>query len=229
MKRLKYFMLVGILMAATTIVSAEDGTHLWLRYNDGAQASVTGVAGVAMDELKQHWKGGPVVLKRQKNIAKDGYSIITNGSSITISASNNAGLLYGAFHLLRLQQMGSDITHLNISEKPAYDLRILNHWDNPNGTVERGFAGKSIFLNPDPQRLLIYARANASVGINGTVLNNVNAKPEALSTESLEKAKLIADLLRPYGINVYLSVNFASPMKLGGLGTADPLDKSVVE
>ena len=229
MKTLKKFLVIGILMAAVNAVKAEDGTNLWLRLNDGGQASVTGVAGVAMDELKQHWKGGPVVLKRQKSIAKDGYSILAEGGKSTITASTDAGLLYGAFHLLRLQQMGADVAHLNINEKPAYDLRILNHWDNPNGTVERGFAGRSIFLNPDPQRLLIYARANASVGINGTVLNNVNAKPEALSTESLQKAKYIADLLRPYGIQVYLSVNFASPIKLGGLATADPLDKSVVE
>ena len=229
MKTLKNIIIVGILMAAVTTVRAEDGTRLWLRFDDGGQASVTGVTGVAMDELKQHWKGGPVVLKSQKSIAKDGYSILSDGGKSTLSASTDAGLLYGAFHLLRLQQMGADVSHLNINEKPAYDLRILNHWDNPNGTVERGFSGRSIFLNPDPERLLIYARANASIGINGTVLNNVNAKPEALSTESLQKAKYIADLLRPYGIHVYLSVNFASPMKLGGLATADPLDKSVVE
>jgi alpha-glucuronidase len=228
MKTLKSIMIVGLLLAAFNTVKAEDGTRLWLRFDGGGQASVTGVTGVAMDELKQHWKGGPVVLKRQKSIAKDGYTILTEGGKSTITASTDAGLMYGAFHLLRLQQMGADVDHLNISEKPAYDLRILNHWDNPNGTVERGFAGRSIFLNPDAQRLLIYARANASVGINGTVLNNVNAKPEALSTESLQKAKYIADLLRPYGIHVYLSVNFASPIKLGGLATADPLDKSVV-
>ena len=138
-----------------------------------------------------------------------------------ISAANDAGLLYGAYHLLRLQQTGQSCDNLDISEQPAYDLRILNHWDNPNGTVERGFAGKSIFLNPDPERMKIYARANASVGINGTVLNNVNAKPEALSTESLQKAKSIADQLRPYGIRVYLSINFASPIKVGGLETAE--------
>ena len=111
---------------------------------------------------------------------------------------------------------------------PFYKLRILNHWDNPDGTVERGFAGKSIFLNPDPERIRMYARANASVGINGTVLNNVNAKPEALSTESLQKTKAIADQLRPYGIRVYLSINFASPIKVGGLETADPLNAKVV-
>ena len=152
-----------------------------------------------------------------------------------ISASTDNGLLYGAYHLLRLHHTGkscaygSDGGNLDIKEEPFYDLRILNHWDNPNGTVERGFAGKSIFLNPDPERMKIYARANASVGINGTVLNNVNAKPEALSTESLQKAKSIANQLRPYGIRVYLSINFASPIKIGGLKTADPLDAEVIK
>ena len=182
-----------------------------------------------MTELQTYWQGGPVLLKRQKGIAKDGYTIKSQDTKIVITASNDAGLLYGAYHLLRLQETGQSCNQLNISEQPVYDLRILNHWDNPNGTVERGFAGKSIFLNPDPERMKIYARANASVGINGTVLNNVNAKPEALSTESLQKAKSIADQLRPYGIRVYLSINFASPIKVGGLETADPLNAEVVK
>ena len=189
-----------------------------------------------MTELQSYWQGGPVILKRQKGLPKDGYTIKSQGGKTVISAANDAGLLYGAYHLLRLQQISENgvyfdqsMDHLDITEKPFYDLRILNHWDNPNGTVERGFAGKSIFLNPTPERMKMYARANASVGINGTVLNNVNAKPEALSTESLQKAKSIADQLRPYGIRVYLSINFASPIKVGGLETADPLDANVIK
>ena len=181
-----------------------------------------------MTELQTYWKGGPVLLKRKKGLTNDSYTITSQKGKTVISAANDAGLLYGAYHLLRLQQTGQSCDNLDISEQPAYDLRILNHWDNPNGTVERGFAGKSIFLNPDPERMKIYARANASVGINGTVLNNVNAKPEALSTESLQKAKSIADQLRPYGIRVYLSINFASPIKVGGLKTADPHDADVI-
>ena len=208
---------------------AEDGSRLWLRLDaNGTSATVTGVKGTAMTELQTYWQGGPVVLKRQKGMAKDGYTIKSQGDKTVIAAANDAGLLYGAYHLLRLQEMGQQGGSLDISEQPAYDLRILNHWDNPNGTVERGFAGRSIFLNPDPQRMTMYARANASIGINGTVLNNVNAKPEALSTESLLKAKDIADQLRPYGIRVYLSINFASPIKVGGLKTADPLDADVI-
>ena len=208
----------------------EDGSRLWLRFdNTGTMATITGVKGTAMTELQTYWQGGPVVLKRQKGLARDGYTIRSQGGKTVIAASDDAGLLYGAYHLLRLQQTGQRCDQLDISEKPFYDLRILNHWDNPNGTVERGFAGKSIFVNPTPERMKMYARANASVGINGTVLNNVNAKPEALSTASLEHTKAIADQLRPYGIRVYLSINFASPIKVGGLPTADPLNAEVVK
>jgi alpha-glucuronidase len=212
-----------------SVVRAEDGSRLWLRFdNVSTAAAVTGVKCTAMTELKTYWTGGPVTLKRQKGLAADGYTITSQGGKTVIAAAGDAGLLYGAYHLLRLQQMGKSCDNLGIKEAPAYDLRILNHWDNPNGTVERGFAGKSIFLNPDPMHMKMYARTCASVGINGTVLNNVNAKPEALATESLAKTKAIADQLRPYGIRVYLSINFASPIKVGGLKTADPLDADVI-
>ena len=221
-----------LLMAGGSVAAAgnEDGSRLWLRLdNANATAVITGVKGTAMTELQTYWQGGSVVLKRQKGIAKDGYTIKSQSGKTVISAASDAGLLYGAYHLLRLQQTGQSCENLDIREEPFYDLRILNHWDNPNGTCERGFAGKSIFLNPDPERMKMYARANASVGINGAVLNNVNAKPEALSTESLQKTKSIADQLRPYGIRVYLSINFASPIKVGGLKTADPLDAEVIK
>ena len=230
MKRSLISMLV-LLVAGTNEAATinEDGSRLWLRFNNASTTvTITGVEGTAMTELKAYWQGGPVVLKRQKDLPREGYTIKSQGGKTVIAASSDNGLLYGVYHLLRLQQTGQSCDNLHINEKPFYDLRILNHWDNPNGTCERGFAGKSIFLNPDPERMRMYARANASVGINGTVLNNVNAKPEALTTESLEKAKAIADQLRPYGIRVYLSINFASPMKVGGLKTADPLDAEVI-
>ncbi|MBO4827592.1 MAG: alpha-glucuronidase [Prevotella sp.] len=231
-----------MLLVAVWSVAAlknEDGSRLWLRMEKtGTAAKVTGVNQrslaegkskcTAMTELQSYWQGGPVVLKRQKGMSADAYAIKSEGGKIVITAANDAGLLYGAFHLLRLQQTGEATTGLDIREQPTYDLRILNHWDNPNGTIERGFAGRSIFLNPDPERMKTYARANASIGINGTVLNNVNAKPEALATENLQKVKVIADQLRPYGIRVYLSINFASPIKVGGLKTADPLDANVI-
>ena len=228
MKRMLISMLV--LLAGWSAVYGEDGSQLWLRLNAvNTSATVTGAKCTAMTELQTYWQGSPVVLKRQKGLAMDGYTIKNQSGKTVIAAANDAGLLYGAYHLLRLQATGQATASLDIKEEPFYDLRILNHWDNPNGTVERGFAGKSIFLNPNPERMKMYARANASVGINGTVLNNVNAKPEALSTASLEKAKAIADQLRPYNIRVYLSINFASPIKVGGLETADPLNAEVVK
>ena len=229
MKKRIFISALLLLLTGWSSCYAEDGSRLWLRFDNVSKpATITGVKGTAMTELQTYWKGGPVLLKRKKGLTNDSYTITSQKGKTVISAANDAGLLYGAYHLLRLQQTGQSCDNLDISEQPAYDLRILNHWDNPNGTVERGFAGKSIFLNPDPERMKIYARANASVGINGTVLNNVNAKPEALSTESLQKAKSIADQLRPYGIRVYFSINFASPIKVGGLKTADPLDADVI-
>lgn len=120
---------------------------------------------------------------------------------------------------------------ISVSAQQAYGLRLLNHWDNPDGTIERGFAGHSIFWIPGKQanieKIKEYGRINQEIGINGTVLNNVNAKPLMLSKNKLKETKRIADALRPYGIKVYLSVNFASPKVLGGLKTADPLDKKV--
>ena len=197
------------------MAKAEDGSLLWLRYQPVNKAKVTGPDCLAAEELRTYYQGEAATLTLDPTMADDAYRI----SGSTITAKNEQGLLYGAYALLRGESGYS---------APFFRLRILNHWDNPNGTVERGFAGKSIFLNPDPERIRMYARANASVGINGTVLNNVNAKPEALSTESLQKTKAIADQLRPYGIRVYLSINFASPIKVGGLETADPLDAKVI-
>ena len=212
MKRITLFLWV---LVSVCMAKAEDGSQLWLRYQPVNKAKVTGPDCLAAEELRTYYQGETATLTLDPKMTDDAYRI----SGSTITAKNELGLLYGAYALLRGESGYS---------APYWKLRILNHWDNPNGTVERGFAGKSIFLNPDPERIRMYARANASVGINGTVLNNVNAKPEALSTESLQKTKAIADQLRPYGIRVYLSINFASPIKVGGLETADPLDAKVV-
>jgi len=166
----------------------------------------------------------------------DGYivrSVTSNNNTVTVIASKTeTGALYGAFHFLRLLQTQQDISHLDISEKPKFQRRLLNHWDNLNGSVERGYAGKSIWQWDDlpgkvDPRYKDYARANASIGINGAILNNVNAKPEQLDAEHIKKAAAIADVLRPYGIHVYLSANFAAPKSIGGLSTADPLDPAV--
>ena len=130
-----------------------------------------------------------------------------------------------------MQTEGS-LAEINVSEKPKSQLRLLDHWDNLNGTIERGYAGKSIWKwdelpgTVDP-RYKDYARANASIGITGTVLNNVNPQPEQLTSEYLKKAAVIADAFRPYGIKIYLSILFDAPITLGHLATADPLDPEV--
>ena len=169
-------------------------------------------------------------------LGNEGYmikSVSVNGKKATVVASlTDKGLLYGVFHLLRLVQMNEFSDQLNVKEKPSYALRILNHWDNLDGTVERGYSGHSIWnweelpavLSPRYQE---YARANASIGINATVLNNVNASPKILSDEYLQKVKAIAGVLRPYNMRVFLSINFSSPKELGGLPTSDPLDVKV--
>ncbi len=169
-------------------------------------------------------------------LGPDGYLIrtTTNGGWVAtvVAAHAEAGALYGAFHFLRLLQTERDISSLNLMERPMHERRLLNHWDNLDGSVERGFAGKSLWNWKELPRKLDaryrdYARANASLGINGAVLNNVNSKPEQLSAEYLKKAAALADVFRPYGIRVYLTANFASPKKIGGLRTADPFDVEV--
>ncbi len=149
-----------------------------------------------------------------------------------IASASDIGALYGTFHFLRLMQTLQPIDALNVSEKPRFKLRVLDHWDNLDGSIERGYAGRSLWnwsklpKKVDP-RLKDYARANASLGINGAVLNNVNASAKSLTPDYLKKTAAIADALRPYGIRVYLVPRFSSPMELGGLKTADPLDPKV--
>lgn len=152
---------------------------------------------------------------------------------VVIAANTETGVLYGTFHYLRLLQTTNNSTaFFDAKEIPSYKHRILNHWDNLDGTVERGYAGRSIWKWDDLPRVISpryreYARANASIGINGTVLNNVNASPDILKQEYLQKIKVIADVMRPWGIQVYLAVNFSSPTALSGLSTADPLNDAV--
>ena len=184
-----------------TTAKAEDGSRLWLRSEMPTDITLS-IDSTMPDD--------------------DGYRI----SGKTITARTQMGLLYGKYALLRGEQGESH---------PYFKLRILNHWDNLDGTIERGYAGESIFwsLTPAPSprergdHINKYAEACASVGINGTVLNNVNASPKMLTPLYINKAKEIADILRPWGIRVYLSVNFGSPKALGEVKTADPLNPQV--
>ena len=202
--------------------SAEDGHQLWLRYQPENKAKVmteqqSPTIQIAKQELQTFYDGASVTLRIDATMPDDeGYRIDGN----TIRARRDAGLLYGAYALLRGE---SGESH------PGFPLRLLNHWDNLDGSIERGYAGESIFewFHLDEQLIRDYARANASIGINGSVLNNVNASPKMLTMPYLKEVKKIADMLRPYNIKVYLSINFATPMALKETKTADPLDKSV--
>ena len=247
---MKKLTLLLMAMVFVGMAKAEDGHQLWLRYQPINKAKVTGPECIAAQELRAYSKQD-VTLKLDASMKQDAYCIKVNSEqgkvNSVISAKNEIGLLYGAYALLRGETTGSE---------PFYKLRILNHWDNLNGTIERGYAGLSIFWKGkagerkfhgrtifvedpdqpiDAELIKEYARANASIGINGTVLNNVNASPKMLSAIYINKVKQYADILRPYGIKVYLSVNFASPMSIPAKGfnggkpvkTADPLNAKV--
>lgn len=177
---------------------------------------------MARRELDREWKGSPVEFRHDSRLKAESFAISRDDATIVIRSSNDAGALYGAYSLLR------DSVRIPREESPAFPLRLLNHWDNLDGTVERGYAGHSLWdweALPDSisPRYEEYARENARIGINGTVLNNVNASPKILSHDYLVKVARLADTFRSYGIKVYLSVNFASPMVLDSLPTADPL------
>lgn len=242
---LKRILLVLFISATALPSFSEDGSRLWLRYDTVSvrkqidKGIDSPVMRLAENELSTYWKGSNVSLQLMADseyfaLGKDGYTINVENGTTVLRSMSETGLLYAAYHLLRLQACGEDCSRLDIKEKPLNDIRILNHWDNPDGTIERGYAGRSLWKWDElpakvSPRYAEYARANASIGINGTVLNNVNASPEALSSDNLKKVKTLADIFRTYGIKVYLSVNFATPIKLGGLATADPLNSDVAE
>ena len=175
-----------LLLVIHTTAYAEDGSQLWLRYTPVNKASVSGVEGKAAQVLRQYYSGGKVTLlvdRQQEN--EEGFRITMSDKGVIVTSSTERGLLYGAFALLR-GETGY--------QKPFFKYRILNHWDNLDGSIERGYAGKSIFWNDhltfDSHRLEDYAKANASIGINGVVLNNVNASPKVLSTAYLRKVHI---------------------------------------
>ena len=212
---------LGGLLSAEVPVRAAVGT-------DGAL-----VAGTPSSSPLIAGLGWSAALARQ---GKEGYLIrsthIGPHAATVIASEGDAGALYGAFHFLRLVQTGQPVTNLDVAARPRLALRLLNHWDNLDGSIERGYAGNSLWLwdelpgRVDP-RVEDYARANASVGINGTVINSVNANPKSLTPAYLADARALADAFRPYGIRVFLSVNFATPRMAGNLQTSDPLDPAV--
>lgn len=241
---------------------ADDGYRLWLKYdllkNTSKRAEYkrfaafiqirteqTPIVRTAQEELKRGLEGmlgkqvgnsskksGGIIFQLDKTIPEEGFRIENKQGNIMISGGDDKGVLYGVFELLRLMQTEKSLADLPISSAPKIRLRMLNHWDNPLGTIERGYAGASLWKwyelpeTLDP-RYRDYARANASVGINAVALNNVNASARFLTQEYLVKVKALADVFRPYGIQVFLSINFAAPKILGNLNTSDPLDPQV--
>lgn len=273
---MKYILLV-IFVLYVSVIKAEDGYDLWLRYNKISNSSLreqykkqinspvvignSSTISIIRNELTKAFSGllgtpysilsaeskstsfiagnssspliSSIISKDElSKIGKEGFIIKTKPGKTIITANTDIGLLYGIFHFLRLMQTQQSISNLNIVSSPTLKLRLLNHWDNLNRTVERGYAGFSIWnwhTLPDyiDKRYIDYARANASIGINGTVLTNVNANATILTKSYLEKVKGLADLFRPYGIKVYLTARFSAPIELGKLKTADPLSDSV--
>jgi len=175
----------------------------------------------------------------QKDIMEDGFLIKNINSEdkdyIVLTGINDKGVLYGVFSFLRLLRMQKDIRDIRKIENPYFQMRMLNHWDNMDGSIERGYAGNSIFykdnkFTDDTARVRDYARLLGSIGINGIVINNVNVhkyETRLITKEYLPDAKKLAEILREYGIRIYFSINFASPIEIGGLDTADPLDEKV--
>lgn len=251
---MKKILLTSLLLSAVGVMNADSGHELWLKQLTGQKAEVivktqsSPSIDIASQELKNGWKGGAVTLSKiaSDDTASESFMIEIKGGKPTIAAKSDMGLLYGAYHLLRLQNTGANVQDTILAEAPCFDLRILNHWDNLDASCERGYAGKSIFWDEydnQPQRIKEYARANASIGINATVIDNVNASVKILNTDYLQKIKGFADIMRPYGVKIYLAVNFASPVlkshlrydkdakktRKDLLDTADPLDPRVQE
>lgn len=217
-------------------VSIQGNSATLTIIRDELKRGLTGLLGTNISFIQS--SNASVIFSKQADgkLGKEGYSITTKiiagKKTITVNANTDIGLLYGAFNFLRLLQTQQSLDNLNIVSVPKIKLRLLNHWDNLNRYVERGYAGISIWdWHTLPcyidQRYIDYARTNASIGINGTVLTNVNANALVLTDKYLEKVAALADLFRPYGIKVYLTARFSSPIEIGGLKTADPLDPGV--
>ena len=198
------------------------------------QLGLKGLLGKSVPVVATSKSTGGIIfqLSENKDLNEEGYSIKNQNGNIVINANTEKGILYGTFELLRSIQTGKSLTNISIVSNPKIQYRMLNHWDNPLGTIERGYAGSSLWKwyelpeNIDP-RYKDYARANASIGINATVVNNVNASARFMTKEYLLKVKALADVFRPYGIKVFLSINFAAPKILKGAKTSDPLDPQV--
>jgi alpha-glucuronidase len=262
MKALRTLARASVIAVATSLLAApamaDDGYNLWLRARAPVSSDMaisrlgdTPTLRLAEAELRRDLAvtaGLPVVVALASDpgvaalrlpvagLGDEGYLVrrasLGGRQVLLVTGTTDRGVLYGAFALIRHASTGGQIAEANLRSAPKVKLRVLNHWDNLDGTVERGYAGQSLWdwwKLPDfrDPRYTDYARANASLGINGTVLNNVNAKADSLTAPYIAKAAALADVFRPWGIRVYLSARFSAPIELGGLKTADPRDPAV--
>jgi alpha-glucuronidase len=235
-------MMLVLLFCLPRVGLADDGSNLWLRWvKTTTPARVTAnhdsdTMKIAVEEVQAYWTGGSVdlnIVEDREDIGPEGF-VITGvpRERVTVESRTDAGILYGVYHLIRLCAIQELPSTLSVTENPKYERRLQNHWDSLDGAVTRGYAGHSIWKWDElpgkvSPRYSAYGRACASVGLNGACLTNVNAQPKVLQTAMLQKVKVVADVLRPYKVRVYLAINFASPARIGGLSTSDPLNANV--
>ena len=200
-----------------------------------AIAQMTGKKPVLCLDLNQNEGAEVISLSLRPGFPPEGYKISGNGETVAVEASDENGILYGCFELIRQLSLGTQTQELSIEKSPAIPLRMLNHWDNMDGSIERGYSGNSFFFEKNEilvdDRIRTYARLLASVGINGTVINNVNVKDAAtdlITDRYFEKLRILSEILAEYGIKLFLSLNYAAPMEISGLPGADPLDDQVI-
>lgn len=200
-----------------------------------AIAQMTGKKPVLCLDLNQDEGAEVISLSLRPGFHPEGYKISGNGETVAVEASDENGILYGCFELIRQLSLGTQTQELSIEKSPAIPLRMLNHWDNMDGSIERGYSGNSFFFEKNEilvdDRIRTYARLLASVGINGTVINNVNVKDAAtdlITDRYFEKLRILSEILAEYGIRLFLSLNYAAPMEISGLPGADPLDEQVI-
>jgi len=233
----------GLAILACAIGRAESGHDAWLRYSPTGSAPVITVVGnsALLESARQELMRGfrtptaqAIVLGgTAAKLKPDGYELKTVGGKIVITGADDRGVLYGAFALLRKVALGESVAKLDEQSEPRVPVRWVNHWDNLDGSIERGYGGRSIFWDngaarADLSRVKDYGRMLASLGINGASINNVNVNPRILEPDFLPEIVRIADTLRPWGVRTVLSVDFGSPQKVGGLDTFDPLDPEVI-
>lgn len=200
-----------------------------------AIAEMTGKKPVLCSDLNQDEGAEVISLSLRPGFPPEGYRISGNGETMTVEASDENGILYGCFELIRQLSLGTQTQEISIEKSPAIPLRMLNHWDNMDGSIERGYSGNSFFFEENEilvdDRIRTYARLLASVGINGTVINNVNVKDAAtdlITDRYFEKLRILSEILAEYEIRLFLSLNYAAPMEISGLPGADPLDEQVI-